>query len=359
EPTIQREGTRRIIVELPGIDDPKRAINLIGSTALLEFKLIDEEQGVEDALKGDIPEGDEILYERDKKTGKEIRPYLLKKDAVLTGDSLTMAEVRINNQYNEPYVGIGFDKEGARIFREITGENVGRRLAIVLDKNVYSAPVIREKISGGEAQITGNFTPEEAHDLVIALRAGALPAPVNILENRTVGPSLGQDSIKKGIISTLIGGIVVIVFMIIYYKLSGFVADIALFLNLIIILGILAYLKASLTLPGIAGIVLTIGMAVDANILIFERIREELRRGKTVRASIELGFSRAFWPIFDSNLTTIIAAVILFQFGTGPIRGFATTLTIGIAASMFTAIFVSRVIFDSVLSWKKINKLSI
>ncbi len=359
EPTIQREGTRRIIVELPGIRDPERAINLIGSTALLEFKLVDEERSVEDALKGNIPEGDEILYEKDRKTGKDIIPYLLKKQAVLTGDSLTLAEVRIDREYNEPYVGIGFDREGARIFRQITEENVGKRLAIVLDNNVYSAPVIREKISGGEAQITGNFTSEEAHDLAIVLRAGALPAPVTILENRTVGPSLGHDSIKNGITSILIGGIVVILFMIIYYKLSGLVANIALFLNLIIIFGILAYFKAALTLPGIAGLILTVGMAVDANVLIFERIREELRIGKTVRAAIEAGFSKAFWTIIDANVTTIIAAIVLFQFGTGPIRGFATTLAIGIMASMFTALFVSRVIFDFVLSRKKIDRLSI
>ncbi|MFV1950714.1 MAG: protein translocase subunit SecD [Nitrospinota bacterium] len=359
EPTIQREGTRRIIVELPGIRDPERAINLIGSTALLEFKLVDEERSVEEALKGDIPEGDEILYEKDRKTGKDIIPYLLKKQAVLTGDSLTLAEVRIDREYNEPYVGIGFDREGARIFRQITGENVGKRLAIVLDNNVYSAPVIREKISGGEAQITGNFTSEEAHDLAIVLRAGALPAPVTILENRTVGPSLGHDSIKNGITSILIGGIIVIAFMIIYYKLSGFVANIALFLNLIIIFGVLAYFKAALTLPGIAGLILTVGMAVDANVLIFERIREELRIGKTVRAAIEAGFAKAFWTIIDANVTTIIAAIVLFQFGTGPIRGFATTLAIGIMASMFTALFVSRVIFDFVLSRKKIDRLSI
>ncbi len=359
EPTIQRQGTRRVIVELPGIKDPERAINLIGSTALLEFKLVDEEHSLEDALKGDIPEGDEILYEKDRKTGKDISPYLLKKQAVLTGDSLTLAEVRIDREYNEPYVGIAFDREGARIFRQITGENVGKRLAIVLDNNVYSAPVIRDKISGGEAQITGSFTSEEAHDLAIVLRAGALPAPVNILENRTIGPSLGHDSIKKGIISILIGGIVVILFMIIYYKLSGFVANIALFLNLIIIFGVLAYFKAALTLPGIAGLILTVGMAVDANVLIFERIREELRTGKTVRAAIEAGFAKAFSTIVDANVTTIIAAVVLFQFGTGPIRGFATTLAIGIMASMFTAIFVSRVIFDFVLSIRKIDKLSI
>lgn len=362
EPTVQRQGERRIIVELPGVKDPQRAINLIGKTAVLEFKLVDEEASLEEALKSVPPIGDEILYQRvvDKATGKVTRnPYLLKKQTLLTGDFIKNAEVRIDPQFNQPYVSLTFDKTGARIFSQVTGENVKKRLAIILDDNVYSAPVIQEKISGGQAQITGLFTHEEARDLAIVLRAGSLPAPVNILENRTVGPSLGQDSINKGILATIFGGLLVVIFMAVYYKLSGLLADFALALNLILLLGAMAQLGATLTLPGIAGIALTLGMAVDANVLILERIREELRLGKTVRAAIDAGYSRAFLTIVDSNVTTVMAALILFQFGTGPVKGFALTLTIGIIVSMFTAIFVTRTIYDIILSKYRVVKLSI
>jgi preprotein translocase subunit SecD len=267
--------------------------------------------------------------------------------------------VKISDRFGEPYVAIKFNSQGARDFDRITAENVKRRLAIVLDDSVYSAPVIQERISGGEAQITGRFTTEEAADLAIVLRAGALPAPVKILEQITVGPSLGQDSIDQGILSTILGGLLVVIFMIWYYRLSGAVANLALVLNLVIILGVLAMFRATLTLPGIAGMVLTIGMAVDANVLIFERTREELRTGKTPRAAIEAGYTKAFLAIFDSNVTTLIAAAFLFQFGTGPIKGFAVTLFIGLIASMFTAIFVTRIIFDYFLWKKKIKTLSI
>ncbi len=362
EPTIQRQGSRRILIQLPGISDIKRAKGLIGKTALLEFKLVDEENSLENALAGKIPEESKIYYQRnvDKETRIESKtPFLLKKQTVLTGDSLVTAEVRIDQSYNEPYVSITFDKPGARRFRQITRENVKKRLAIVLDNNIYSAPVIQEEIAGGQAQITGRFDIEEARDLAIVLRAGTLPAPVTILEERDVGPSLGKDSIEKGIKSIMIGGLLVVVFALMYYKLSGAIADLALFLNLIILLGALAYFGASLTLPGIAGIILTIGMAIDANILIFERIREELRIGKTIRAAVEMGFAKAFKTIIDANVTTIIAAIVLFQFGTGPIKGFAVTLSIGIIASMFTSLFVSRVIFDTTLSLRKVKKLSI
>lgn len=362
EPTIQRQGARRILIQLPGITDTKRAKDLIGKTALLEFKLVDEENSVQSALAGNIPEGDEILYQRqvNKETGVETKiPHLIKKRASLTGDSLLSAEVRIDQSYNEPYVSITFDKQGARRFREITRENIKKRLAIVLDNSVYSTPVIQDEIAGGQAQITGRFSMEEARDLAIVLRAGTLPAPVVILEERDVGPSLGKDSIEKGIKSILIGGLFVVIFVGFYYKLSGIVADLALLLTIVILLGALAYFGASLTLPGIAGIILTVGMAVDANVLIFERIREELRIGKTVRAAVEMGFAKAFKTILDANVTTIIAALVLFQFGTGPLKGFAITLSIGVTASMFTAVFVSRVIFDTVLSLKKVKKLSI
>lgn len=363
EPTIQKQGNRNIIIQLPGIKDTKRAIELIGKTALLEFKLADEEHSIDDAIKGDMPDDLEILYKKikDRDTGEEIskNPFLLKKKTLMTGDYITNADVKIDTQYNEPYVSITFDKIGTKVFAQITREHIKKRLAIVLDGNVYSAPVIQDEITGGQAQITGSFKLEEARDLAIVLRAGSLPAPVHILENRTVGPSLGHDSIYKGFISIAVGGALVLLFMPLYYRLSGIVANIALFLNLILLVGTLAYFNATLTLPGIAGIILTIGMAVDANVLIFERIREELHIGKSVKASVNTGFSKAFLTIVDANITTLIAAVVLFQFGTGPIKGFAITLSIGITASMFTACFVAKVIFDIALKRKNITKLSI
>jgi len=360
EPDIRKEQHYDILIQLPGIKDPRRAIKLIGKTALLEFKLVDDEHSVEEALKGRIPPGDEILYQEkiDPVTGKRIKiPFLVKKRTLLTGEYITDARVQIDPRTNEPYVLLTFDSRGARIFARITGEYVGKRLAIILDNKIYSAPVIQEKITGGRAQITGAFTMEEAHDLAIVLRAGALPAPVKVIEERTVGPSLGRDSIEKGVRAALIGGITVIVFMAIYYSLSGIIADFALILNIIFIMAGLAMFGATLTLPGIAGIILTIGMSVDANVLIFERIREELRSGKGPIAAIDTGYGRAFVTILDANLTTLIAALILFQLGTGPIRGFAVTLSIGIVASMFTAIFVTRIIFDYlyvIKGWKKV-----
>ena len=299
-------------------------------------------------------------YKADTDTGRRTKiPYLLEKKTLLTGDSLEDARVTISDRFGEPYVSLKFDSQGARDFDRITASNVKRRLAIVLDGVVHSAPVIQERISGGNAQITGNFTMEEAHDLAIVLRAGALPAPVSILEQRTVGPSLGQDSIDKGILSIIVGSILVILFMVMYYNMSGIIADIALLLNIILILGALAAFRATLTLPGIAGIVLTIGMAVDANVLIFERIREELRLGKSPRAAIAGGYSKALLTIVDANVTTLIAALVLFQFGTGPVKGFAVTLSIGIVCSMFTAIFVTRIIYDYFVWGRNIKRVSI
>lgn len=362
EPDIRPQEDHRILIQLPGIQDPQRAIELIGRTALLEFKLVDEENSLEEALKGNLPPGSEILKQiwEDSKTGakKEI-PYLLKRRALLTGEYLTDARVQIGNQYSEPYVSISFDARGARLFERITGEHVGQKLAIVLDDHVHSAPVIRDRISGGKAQITGAFTMDEARDLAIVLRAGALPAPVNILEERTVGPSLGKDSIDRGFKSMIIGGVIVIVFMCLYYGLSGLVADMALFLNILFIMAGLALFGATLTLPGIAGIILTIGMAVDANVLVFERIREERRLGKPPRAAIEGGYSKALVTILDANVTTFIAALVLFQFGTGPVRGFAVTLSIGIVASFVTAVFMTRIVFDYFFSVRKWKRLSI
>ncbi len=362
EPDIRLQGENRLLIQLPGVKDTQRAKDLIGKTALLEFKLLDESHDVDEALKGIVPPGTEVLYEvkEDPKTRRITKtPYLIMKRALLTGAYLTDAKVQIDSQYNEPYVSIKFDKKGAMLFEKITEENVKKRLAIVLDQKVYSAPVIQEKISGGEARITGNFTSDEARDLAIVLRAGALPAPVKILEERTVGPSLGTDSINQGMFAGLIGGILVILFMAFYYKGAGLIADIALMFNIVMIFGGLAAFQATLTLPGIAGIVLTIGMAVDANVLIFERIREELRLGKTPRAAVDAGFDLATLTILDSNITTLIAALVLFQFGTGPIKGFAVTLSLGILASVFTALVLTRVIFDYFVVTRKNKKLSI
>ncbi len=362
EPDIMRQGEERILIQLPGIEDTQRAKGLIGKTAQLEFKLLDETGDVAAAENGQVPPGSELLYQTrtDPETNRTIRtPYLVQKRSLLTGAYLTDARVQIDSQYNEPYVSIKFDRKGGRIFERITGENVKKRLAIVLDDRVYSAPVIQERISGGEARITGNFTTEEARDLAIVLRAGALPAPVNILEERTVGPSLGHDSIQKGLTSMVVGGLLVVLFMLIYYKGSGLIADLALALNILLIAGGLAGFGATLTLPGIAGIILTIGMAVDANVLIFERIREEVHVGKTPYAAVSAGYDRASLTILDANVTTLIAALVLFQFGTGPVKGFAVTLSLGVLSSLFTALIVSRLIFDYLLVKRRIKTLSI
>jgi len=363
EPDIRRQGENRILVQLPGVKDTQRAKELIGKTALLEFKLVDEANDINAALKGSVPRGSQILYSHDidPETSQKInqQPYLLKRRTILTGANLTDAKVQIDSQYNEPYVSLDFDRKGGRAFAKITGENVKKRLAIVLDNRVYSAPVIQEKISGGRARITGSFTTEEANDLAIALRAGALPAPVRILEERTVGPSLGYDSIRNGLISMCIGGALVIFFMILYYKASGVIANLALILNIFLIAGGLAGFQATLTLPGIAGIILTIGMAVDANVLIFERVREELTLGKTPRAAVDAGYARATLTILDANVTTLIAALVLFQFGTGPVKGFAVTLSLGVIASLFTALILTRLIFNYLLINLKIKRLSI
>jgi preprotein translocase subunit SecD len=362
EPEIIPEGDNRILIQLPGIKDPDRAKNLIGKTALLEFKVVDDENSLDEALRGNIPEGDIIAYglHADRSTGeRSSAPFLLKNKALMTGASLETAKVQISNRFGDPTVSLTFNSQGADDFERITGENVRKRLAIVLDGVVHSAPVIQERISGGHAQITGTFTMDEARDLAIVLRAGALPAPVNILEERTVGPSLGSDSIKQGIMATLIGTLLVILFMIIYYRLSGGIADLALLINIVLVLGVLAAFRATLTLPGIAGLLLTVGVAVDANILIFERIREELRTGKTIRLSLETGYHKAFMTIIDTHITGIVSAVFLIMFGTGPIKGFAVTTIIGLLASLFTAVFVTRVIFDYVTWNFNVKKLSI
>ena len=377
EPLIQQQGLRQIVVQLPGVKDPGRAKALIKNTALLEFKMLDEDGPVAKELPSRVPAGkeeeilrefrpkippdDEILFERnvDKETGRVTKtPYLVKKRAVLTGDVLTDARVSIG-EFQNAYVSINFDNTGAKLFERITAENVKKRMAIILDNTIYSAPVIQERIGGGRAQITGTFTTEEANDLAIVLRAGALPAPVKILQDLTVGPSLGRDSIQKGVRSTIIAGIVVVVFMILYYRMSGAIADLALMLNLVCLLGALAGLNATLTLPGIAGIILTIGMGVDSNVLIFERIREELRTGKPVRPAVDAGYDKAFLTIVDSHVTTLITGLALFLFGTGPIKGFAVTLCLGIAINLFTALVGTKVIFDLINRRGRVERLSI
>jgi preprotein translocase subunit SecD len=378
EPTIHRQGENEIVVQLPGVKDPKRAIELIGKTAQLEFKLLDDDAkvaaelpqsivpGEEEELKrqfaGKIPEDTEILFEKrvNKETGAVRKiPLLVKKQASLTGDLLSDAKVNIDSRFSEPYVSLSFNAAGGKLFEEVTGANVKKRLAIILDNTIYSAPVIQEKIAGGNAQITGSFSMEEARDLSIVLRAGALPAPMKMLQNVTVGPSLGRDSIEAGKIAGIIGTIAVIIFMILYYRVSGVIADFALFLNIILLLGAMAALNATLTLPGIAGIILTIGMAVDSNVLMFERMREELRAGKTPRAAVDSGYKKAFWTIFDSHVTTLITAAVLFQFGTGPIKGFAVTLSLGVSINLFTALIGTKSIFDIINSRRELKKLSI
>jgi preprotein translocase subunit SecD len=362
EPTLQRQNDERILIQLPGVEDPERAIALLGKTARLEFKMVDETANVQDAVAGNLPPGTELLYERNVNPstgGITETPLVVVDKTVLTGDLLADANVRIDTRFNEPYVAIDFNSVGAKRFDQITAANVGKRMAIVLDDTVYSAPVIRERISGGSAQVSGSFSSQEATDLAIVLRAGSLPAPVKILENRTVGPSLGHDSISRGIKSIWVGGLLVILAMALYYRVSGVVAVIALVLNIIFIAAMLSLFGATLTLPGLAGIVLTVGMAVDANVLIFERIREELRLGRAPKLALESGYGKAFMTIIDANITTLIAALVLFQFGTGSVRGFAVTLSIGIIASLFTAIFVSRVIFDLYLTGRDIKRLSI
>jgi preprotein translocase subunit SecD len=309
--------------------------------------MVDDSADLKKAQQGVLAPGRElsVLLHRQANGSYAESPIVLRRDAVLTGEYVSDAQVRLD-QWNNAYVALTFNARGAKIFTDLTAENVNKRMAIVLDGKVYSAPVIRERISGGKASITGNFTREEARDLAVVLRAGSLPAPVTILEQRSVGPSLGQESIDNGVMSAMVGMALVLVVMVVYYGFGGMVADLVLLLNIMLIMGGLAAFGATLTLPGIAGIILTIGMAVDANVIIYERIREELRRGLSATQAVAEGYGRATLTILDANVTTVIAAIILYQFGTGPIRGFAVTLTLGIITSMFTAIFVSRILFD-------------
>ncbi len=356
EPTIQRQGEDRILVQLPGIDDPERVKRLLGKTAKLSFHLVDERQAPSGA--GRVPPGSILLPSHDE-VGSDGRPrmYMLKKRVMISGD--TLADSQATFQDNQPVVSFRFDTLGGKKFGKATTENVGKLFAIVLDNKVISAPVIREPILGGSGVISGRFTVQAAQDLSLLLRAGALPAPLIILEERSVGPGLGADSIAAGKIASLVGMVMVISFMIIVYGRFGLMADIALIANIILIGAALSVLQATLTLPGIAGIVLTIGMAVDANVLVFERIREEVRAGRTPISAIDAGYSRAITTIIDANITTLIAAVLLYQFGSGPVRGFEVTLAIGIITSLFTAIMLTRLIVSTWLRKARPDSLPI
>jgi len=372
EPSITTQGEDRIVIELPGSKDPDRAKNIVMGRGLLEFKLVDEDTTAKlrrDMFDQDgnlidrsvIPESSELRYYWEKNNYgilEKKRAIVIYKKMLLDGSYIKRAQVQ-TDQFGKPEVVFSLSSEGAKKFADITGDNVGKMLAIVLDGKILSMPVIRERIPGGNVRITGNFTMNEAKDLALILRAGAFPVPLEIVEERTVGPTLGEDSIKAGIKAAIIGSIFVLGFMLLYYKLSGIVADIAVILNMFILLGVLAWLNFTLTLSGIAGMILTVGMAVDANVIIFERIKEELRSGKTISASIQAGYDKAFRTILDANMTTLIATFVLSQFGSGPIKGFAVTLSIGIVINMFTSIFVTRLLYDIGVSAFRVKKLSI
>jgi preprotein translocase subunit SecD len=391
EPQIASQGVDRIVVELPGVREADRAKDLIGRTAKLEFKLVDDKsmnpaqlanlvsetekannlsykegqkfseyvRRLNELVKGKIPEGDEIAFERTRGTPGQAEtrvPFLLQSKALVTGDDLQDATVQIDPENRAPNVGFSLNPRGASIFDRVTGDNIGRRLAIVLDNIVHSAPVIQGRIGGGHGQITlgrgdSDDLMKEAKDLAIVLRAGALPAQLDFLEQRVVGPSLGQDSIKKGALASLIGSLAVFVFVIIYYRVSGMIAAFSLLLNVLFVLASLVGLEATLTLPGIAGIALTVGIAVDSNVVIYERIREELRAGKGPTAAVDSGFQKAFRTILDANVTNAAAAIVLLMYGTGPIKGFAVTLMVGIVTTLFTAVFVCRLVFDVYLKY--------
>ncbi len=350
EPSIQREGRNRVLVQVPGISDVEHLKTLIGETGKLEFKLVDPAADAQQAASTkQVPPGDELAYSTDTPPV----PYVLKSQTLLTGENLENATPAFDQNTGEPVVNFKFDAAGAKRFGRVTQENVGLPFAILLDEKVITAPVIREPILGGTGQISGNFTVERANDLAVLLRSGALPAKLSVIEERTVGASLGADSVELGKKAALVGLLLVMIFMVAGYGLFGLFADIAVLLNMALIFAVLSLMGATLTLPGIAGIVLVIGIAVDANVLINERIREEIRAGKSPFAAVDAGYSRALVTIIDSNVTTLIAVLVLFWLGTGPVRGFAVTLTIGIIASMFTAVTVTRLMVYYWLRWAR------
>ena len=348
EPSIQRQGLDRILVQVPGLGDPRELIDIIGKTAKLTFRLVDSSMSAEQAMQGRMPPESEVLL-GSKAENKQ--PYLIERRVIVSGEDLTDAQPGFDQRSGEPIVSFRFNTSGARRFGAVTQENVGRPFAIILDNEVISAPVIREPILGGSGQISGSFTVEQANNLSILLRAGALPAPLTPIEQRVVGPGLGQDSIAKGKLASYVGSVMVIVFMLATYGLFGLFANFAVAINVAMIFGVLSLLNATLTLPGIAGIVLTVGIAVDSNVLIYERIREEVRAGRSPINAIDAGFTRALATILDSNITTFIAAAVLFYIGTGPVRGFAVTLGIGIITTVFTAFTLTRLIVAFWVRW--------
>ncbi|CAN7539025.1 protein translocase subunit SecD [Bradyrhizobium sp. LjRoot220] len=349
EPLIQRQGNDRILVQAPGEQNPQRLIDIVGTTAKMDFRMVDSTVSPDQAAAGRVPADSELLPSAEP--GRS--PLVIKKQVLVSGGELTDAQPGFDQRTNEPIVSFRFNTSGSRKFAQATTENVGQPFAIVLDNKVISAPVIREPITGGSGQISGSFTVQAANDLAILMRAGALPAPLTVIEQRTVGPGLGQDSIEKGELAAYVGSILVIVFMLLTYRLFGVFANVAVAINVAMIFGILSLLNATLTLPGIAGIVLTVGIAVDSNVLIYERIREELRGGRTAISAIDAGFRRALSTILDSNITTFIAAAVLFYIGTGPVRGFAVTLGIGIITTVFTAFTLTSLIVAGWVRWKR------
>jgi len=349
EPLIQRQGVDRILVQVPGLQDPSRLKEILGKTAKMEFRMVDTSVSPDQAAQGRVPPDSEVLFSAQSPKV----PYVIKKQVLVSGADLTDAQPGFDQRSGEPIVSFRFNTSGARKFAQATSENVGQPFAIILDNEVISAPVIREPITGGSGQISGGFSVQQANDLAILLRAGALPAPLTIIEERTVGPGLGQDSIAAGELASYVGSILVIVFMTLTYRLFGLFANIAVAINVAMIFGVLSLLNATLTLPGIAGIVLTVGIAVDSNVLIYERIREEVHGGRNAISAIDAGFSRALATILDSNITTFIAAAVLFNIGTGPVRGFAVTLGIGIVTTVFTAFTVTRLIVAWWVRWKR------
>jgi preprotein translocase subunit SecD len=374
EPIIQRQGERRIVVQLPGAQDPGRLKEILGATATLEYRLVDTEHSVEDAVAGRVPAGSKLFKERDSG-----RPILLYRRVIVTGDQITDASSGFDSRSGQPMVSVSLDEQGGRRMREMTTENVSKPMAVVFIENrtltsrgeggelVKRQELSEEVISvanilepfGRRFQTTGLDSPEEAHNLALLLRAGALAAPIQIIEERTIGPSLGQDNINQGVLSVVVGFSAVAIFMLVYYRVFGLIADLALFANVLMLLALLGLLQATLTLPGIAGILLTVGMAVDANVLIYERIREDLRNGNSPQASIQAGYERAFSAILDSNVTALIAGVVLFSFGTGPVKGFAVTLSLGILTSMFTSVVVSRAMVNFYYGRRRVTALSI
>jgi preprotein translocase subunit SecD len=349
EPLIQRQGNDRILVQVPGLQDPTHLKEILGKTAKMEFRMVDTSVPPDQAQRGSLPPDDELLMS----TSNPPVPNVIKKQVVVSGGDLTDAQTGFDQRTSEPVVNFKFNTAGSRKFAQATTENVGQPFAIVLDNKVISAPVIREPITGGQGQISGNFTVQSANDLAVLLRAGALPAPLTVVEERTVGPGLGQDSIEKGELAAYVGAIMVVVFMLLTYRLFGVFANVAVAINVAMIFGVLSLLNATLTLPGIAGVVLTVGIAVDSNVLIYERIREELRNGRNPISAIDAGFTRALATILDSNITTFIAAAVLFYIGTGPVRGFAVTLGIGILTTVFTAFTLTRLIVAWWIWWKR------